>query len=149
MASNASDDGQTNTSALSTARFNPTVPTNLQGTSDNSVIGNTDALTTEFELKDYTEIDWTRLLGYYIPHLITGKCYGPTQQYGYNIKHSKTGKQYQVCKLCHKKKAHIRHLYLDTGTANHSRHMLNEYNIGNFAAEKAKQRQSVFKQLHL
>ena len=149
MASNALDDGQTNTSVLSTARSNPTVPTNLQGTSDNSVIGNTDALTTEFEAEDYTGINWTRLLGYHIPYLTTGKRYGPTWQYGYDIKYSKTGKRYWVCKLCHKKKAYIRHLYLDTGTANHSRHMLNEHNIGDSTAEKAKQGRLVFKQLYL
>ena len=53
-----------------------------------SVIGNTDALTTEFAPEDYVGIDWTRLLGYYIPHLTTGKRYGPTWQYGYDIKHS-------------------------------------------------------------
>ena len=50
MASNALDDGQANTSALSTARSDPTVSTNLQRTSDYSVISNTDALTTEFSL---------------------------------------------------------------------------------------------------
>ena len=92
MASNVSDDGQTNTSVLSTARSNPTVPTNLQGASDYSVIGNTDALTTEFEPADYAGIDQTRLLGHHIPHLTTGKRYGPIWQYRYDIEHSKTGK---------------------------------------------------------
>lgn len=57
MASNALDDGQTNTSVLSTTRSNPTVPTNLQGASDHSVIGNTNALTTEFEPEDYAGIN--------------------------------------------------------------------------------------------
>jgi len=80
MASNASDDGQTNTSVLSTARSNPTVPTNLQSALDHSVIGNTNASTTEFGPEDYAGIDWTRLFGYYIPYLITGKCYRPTWQ---------------------------------------------------------------------
>jgi len=40
MASNASDNRQTNTSTLSTARFNPTVPTDLQHAY--SLDGNTD-----------------------------------------------------------------------------------------------------------
>jgi len=47
MASNASDDGQMNTSTLSTARSNPTVPTNLQHASDYSLDGNTNASTTD------------------------------------------------------------------------------------------------------
>jgi hypothetical protein len=38
----------------------------------------TNTLTTEFALEDYTGINWARLLGYYIPYLTTGKCYGPT-----------------------------------------------------------------------
>ena len=44
MASNASDDSQTNTSTLSTALSDPTVPTDLQHAY--SLDGNTDASTT-------------------------------------------------------------------------------------------------------
>jgi len=47
MASNALDNGQTNTSTLSTARSNPTIPTNLQHVSDYSLDGNTNASTTD------------------------------------------------------------------------------------------------------
>ena len=95
-------------------------------------------LTTEFKTEDYIEIDWKCLFGYHIPHLIIGKRYGPTWQYRYNIKHSKIGKQYWVCKLYYKKKAYTQHLYLNTSTANHFRHILNKYNIGNSIIEKAK-----------
>jgi len=47
MASNALDDGQTNTLILSITRFNPTIPTDLQYASDYSLDGNTDASTTD------------------------------------------------------------------------------------------------------
>ena len=86
MASNALDNGQANTLIFSTTRSNPTVPT--LGRLDYSIIGNTDALTTEFALEDCIGINWARLLGYYIPYLITGKCYGPIWQYGHDIEHS-------------------------------------------------------------
>jgi len=47
-----------------------------------------------------------------------------------------------------KKKAYIRHIYLDSGTANHLEHMLEEYNINNNLKKKAKLRRLVFKQLY-
>jgi len=47
MASNALDDGQTNTLTLSTARSNPTIPTDLQRASNYSLDGNTNASTTD------------------------------------------------------------------------------------------------------
>ena len=46
MASNALDDGQTNTSTLSTARSDPTVSTDLQHASDYSLNGNTNVVRT-------------------------------------------------------------------------------------------------------
>ena len=93
-----------NTLVLFTTYSNPTVPTNLQDTLDNSIINNTNALTTEFKLKNYTGINQTRLLGYYIFYLIIGKYYRPIWQYRYNIKYSKIGKWYQVYKLYYKKR---------------------------------------------
>ena len=66
MASNTPDNGQTTTSSLSTARSNPTVPTDLQRASDHSLDGNVNASTTEFQPNEYAGIDWTRLLGYYL-----------------------------------------------------------------------------------
>ena len=107
MASNALDDGQTNALTLSTARSNPTVPTDLQHASDYSLDGNTNAFTTDPQLEDYTEVNWKRILGYYVPYLTAGRRYGPIWQYRYNIKHSKTGRRYQLYKICYKKKALI------------------------------------------
>ena len=80
-----------------------------------------------------------RFLSYYIFYLTTGKRYRPIWQYRYNTKHSKLSKRYWVYKLYYKKKAYIQHLYLDTSTTNHSRHILNEYNISNSVTEKEKQ----------
>jgi len=57
MASNASDDGQINTLTLSTARSDPTIPTNLQRASDYSLDGNTNASTTNSQPEDYTEVN--------------------------------------------------------------------------------------------
>ena len=57
IASNASDDGQTNTSILSTARPNPTVPTDLQRASEHSLDGNADASTTDFQQEEYEGIE--------------------------------------------------------------------------------------------
>ncbi|OCL00971.1 uncharacterized protein K441DRAFT_650497 [Cenococcum geophilum 1.58] len=65
MASNASDNGQMNTSILSTARSDPTAPTNLQRVSDYSLD------------EEYKGIKWKRLLGYHIPHLTAGRRRGP------------------------------------------------------------------------
>ncbi|OCK92412.1 uncharacterized protein K441DRAFT_663041 [Cenococcum geophilum 1.58] len=65
MASNASDDGQTNTSILSTARSDPIAPTDLQRVSDHSLD------------EEYKGIKWKRLLGYHIPHLTAGGRRGP------------------------------------------------------------------------
>ena len=48
MASNALDNGQTNTLSLSTARSDPTAPTDLQRASDHSLDGNVDTSITEF-----------------------------------------------------------------------------------------------------
>ena len=77
MASNALDNGQTNTLILSTARSNPTIPTNLQRASDYSLDGNTNASTTDSQPEDYTEVDWKRILSYYIPYLTAGRRCGP------------------------------------------------------------------------
>ena len=49
MASNALDDGQTNTLILSIARSDPTAPTDLQRASDHSLDGNANASTTDFQ----------------------------------------------------------------------------------------------------
>ena len=57
MASNASDNYQTNTSTLSTACSNPTAPINLQRALDYSLDGNTNASTTNFQLDDYVDVD--------------------------------------------------------------------------------------------
>jgi len=57
MASNALDDGQTNTSTLSIARSDPTIPTNLQRASDYSLDGNTNASTTDSQPEDYIEVN--------------------------------------------------------------------------------------------
>ena len=46
MASNALDNGQTNTLSLSTDRSDPTAPTDLQRASNHSLDGNADASTT-------------------------------------------------------------------------------------------------------
>jgi len=94
MASNASDDGQTNTSILSTARSDPTVPTDLQRASEHSLDSNADASTTDFQQEEYDRIEWKRLLGYHIPHLTAGRRRGPTWKYGYDIEHAKSGKRY-------------------------------------------------------
>ena len=107
MASNALDDGRTNTLTLSTAYSNPTVPTNLQHASDYSLNSNTNASTNNPQLEDYIEVDWKRILGYYIPYLTVGRRYGPIQQYRYNIKHGKTGRWYWLYKIYYKKKAYI------------------------------------------
>ena len=56
MASNAPDDGQTNTSTLSITRSNPTVPTDLQHASDYSLDGNTDASTADHSQSRTTTI---------------------------------------------------------------------------------------------
>ena len=64
MASNASDNYQTNTSILSTACSDPTAPINLQRASDHSLDGNTDASTTDFQPDEYVDVNWKRLLGY-------------------------------------------------------------------------------------
>jgi len=76
---------------------------------------------------------------------MAGRRCGPIWQYGYDIEHGKTGRRYWLCKICHKKKAHTRHIYLDLGTANHSKHMLEEHNIGDGSKKKAKLGQLVFK----
>jgi len=55
MASNASDDGQTNTSTPSTARSDPTIPIDLQHA--HSLDSNTDVSTTDPQLEDYTDVD--------------------------------------------------------------------------------------------
>ena len=89
MASNASDDGQTNTLILFTTHSNPTVPTYPQRASDYSLDGNTNASTTDFQLKKYANINWKYLLGYHVPHPTSGEPCGPTQKYGYDIKHGK------------------------------------------------------------
>ena len=149
MASNASDDCQTNTSTLSTARSDPTAPTNLQRASDHSLDGDTDASTTDFQPDDYADVDWKRLLGYHLPHLTSGRRRGATWKYGYDIEHGKTGKRYWLCRICHKQKAHTRHIYLDSGTANHSKHMQEEHSIGGDSTNRAKQGRSVFEQLQL
>ena len=138
MASNASDDGQINTLILSIARSDSTVPTDLQRASDYSLDGNTDASTTDSQPEDYIEVDWKRILGYYVPYLTAGRRRGPTWQYGYDIKHGKTGRRYWLCKICYKKKAYTRHIYLDSGTANHSKHMLEEYDISDGPKKKVK-----------
>src|SRR5271170_7694553 len=144
MSSNVSDNGQTDTSTLSTAHSNPTAPTDLQRASKDSLDGNNDASTPEFEPEPYAEVDWKRLLGYHLPHLTAGRRRGPTWKHGYDIEHGKTGKRYWLCKICHKKKAHTRHMYLDIGTANHTRHMQEEHDIGDAPTEKAKQTRTVF-----
>ena len=72
MASNASDNCQTNTSTLSTACFDPIAPINLQRASDHSLDGNTDASTTDFQADKYADVNWKRLLGY---HRGTRKAY--------------------------------------------------------------------------
>jgi len=77
IASNASDDGQTNTSILSTARSDPTAPTDLQRVSDHSLDGNANASTTDSQQEEYKGIKWKRLLGYHIPHLTAGRRRGP------------------------------------------------------------------------
>ncbi|OCK96845.1 uncharacterized protein K441DRAFT_656870 [Cenococcum geophilum 1.58] len=77
MASNASDDGQTNTLILSTARSDPTAPTDLQRVSDHSLDGNADASTTDSQQEEYEGIKWKRLFGYHIPHLTAGRRRGP------------------------------------------------------------------------
>ena len=107
MASNTLDDGQTNTSILSTVHSNPTALTDLQCASDHSLDNNTDAFTNEFQPDEYAGINWMRLLGYHLPHLTLGRRRGPTWSHGYDIEQSKIGKQYWVCKICHKKKAYI------------------------------------------
>ena len=56
MASNVSDDDQTNTSILSIARSGPTAPTHLQRASDHSLDGNADASTTDFQKKSMKEL---------------------------------------------------------------------------------------------
>ena len=48
MASNALNNGQMDTLSLSTARSDPTAPTDLQRASDHNLDGNADASTTEF-----------------------------------------------------------------------------------------------------
>ncbi len=58
------------------------------------------------------------------------------------------GRQYWFYKICYKKKAYIQHIYLDSGTANHFKHILKKHNISNGPKKKAKLGQSVFKQLH-
>ena len=77
MASNASDDGQTNTSILSTARSGPTAPTDLQRASEHSLDGNVDASTIDFQQEKYEGIKWKRLLCYHIPYLTTADVVGP------------------------------------------------------------------------
>jgi len=81
--------------------------------------------------------------------LTAGRRHGPIWQYGYDIKHGKIGRRYWLCKICHKKKAYTQHIYLDLGTANHSKHMLEEHDIGDSPKKKAKLGQLVFKQLYL
>jgi len=65
MASNAPDNYQINTSTLSTACSDPTALTNLQRALDHSLDGNTDASTTDFQLDEYADVNWKRLLGYH------------------------------------------------------------------------------------
>ena len=48
IASNVLNNSQTNTSILSIARSNPTIPTDLQRALDYSLDGNTNAFTTKF-----------------------------------------------------------------------------------------------------
>ena len=57
MAFNASDNNQMNTLILSTARSDPTAPTDLQRASDHSLDGNTDASTTDFQPEEYADIN--------------------------------------------------------------------------------------------
>ena len=76
MASNASDDGQTNILILSTGS-GPTAPTDLQRASDHSLDGNADASTTDFQQEKYEGIKWKRLLCYHIPYLTTADVVGP------------------------------------------------------------------------
>ncbi|OCK99578.1 uncharacterized protein K441DRAFT_537751, partial [Cenococcum geophilum 1.58] len=59
--------------------------------------------------------------------------------------HGKTSRRYWLYKICHKKKAYTRHIYLDLGTANYSKHMLEEYDISNSPKKKAKLGRLVFK----
>ncbi|OCL00779.1 uncharacterized protein K441DRAFT_531666, partial [Cenococcum geophilum 1.58] len=54
-----------------------------------------------------------------------------------------------LCKICYKKKAYIRHIYLDLSTANYSKHMLEKHDISNGPRKKVKLGQLVFKQLYL
>ena len=128
MASNASDNCQINTSTLSSS--DPTAPTNLQAASDHSLDGNTDVSTTNFQPDEYADINWKHFLSYHLFYLMLGRCCGATWKYGYNIKHSKTGKWYWLCRICHKKKAYTQYIYLDSGTANHLKHMQEEHSIG-------------------
>ena len=149
MASNALDNSQINTLILSTARSDPTIPTNLQHASNYSLDSNTNASTTNSQPEDYTEVNWKRILGYYIPYLTAGRRYRPIQQYRYNIKYGKIGRRYQLYKICYKKKAYTGYIYLDLGTANYSKHILEEYNISDGPKKKVKLGRLVFKQLYL
>ena len=87
--------------------------------------------TPKFKPEPYININWKRLLGYYLPYLIAGRRYGPIWKHRYNIKHGKTGKRYWLCKICHKKKAYIQYIYLDLGTTNYLKHIQEEHNISN------------------
>ena len=78
MASNASDNSQTNTLILFTVRSDPITPIDLQRASDYSLNSNTDTSTTNFQLEEYADIDWKRFLSYYLSHLTSGRRRGPT-----------------------------------------------------------------------
>ena len=94
MASNVSDNYQTDTLTLFTACSDPTTPINLQRASDHSLDGNTNVSATKFQPDNYVDIDWKRLLGYYLLYLILGRRHRATWKHRYDIKYSKTGKRY-------------------------------------------------------